>query len=115
MTKQDCIEQLKNYAGDDYEATQDTTIEHIVDDAIAETAAAMHPWPWEDEATKTEFEEKALLLYPAVIRRISEHHYDRIGREGVTAWKENDQSVSYESGGTPSEYFAGITPYSQII
>jgi len=115
MTREDCITALISYAGDDYDTSQDLTIEHIVDDAISETAAAMHPWPWEDEATKTEFEEKALLLYPAVIRRISEHHYDRIGREGATAWKENDQSVSYASGGTPAEFFNSITPYTQII
>lgn len=129
MTRQDLIESLINYAGDDYDQSSEQLafITSTVDDAINEVCNEMYPYDYgmeeEDDSEESEEEESAsesirkiaLRKYGNVIRRIAQFHYDKQGKEGVTTFYESGQTTSFSGGGTPREYLDGIVPVAKIV
>ena len=110
------IDNLIDYAGEDYEEeTQATLVESMVDDAIEEVRNARYPFGFKNKADRIKQEEYVLNRYMSNIRRISQYHYDKIGKEGVTTFYESGQTTSWESGGTPNSFFVGIIPVSQYV
>ena len=114
-TEQKLFQSLKDYAGDDYDESQDSFLLTLIDDAVNEVCCAMYPRGFNSEEQKQKAHNKALLNYESKIRRIAEYHYDKQGKEGVTSYSENGSSASYESSGTPSSYLRGIIPVSVIV
>ena len=113
--EQKLFQSLKNYAGDDYEESQDSLLLTLIEDATEEVINAMMPNGFQTEEKKEKAKKIALLNYESKIRRIAEYHYDKIGSEGETSHSESGRSVSYESSGTPSSYLRGIIPISTIV
>lgn len=114
-TREELIEILTSYAGDDYKESQDSLIASIVDDAIEEVRNTRYPFGYVDEDDLAGQTTRVLIRYPTVIRKIMEYHYDKIGKEGVTAFYEAGQTTSFEAGGTPHSFLAQITPIAQIL
>ena len=124
MTREDLLNALIAYAGDDYDSTdpkQVAFLEFTVDDAIEEVVNQMCPWlvvGSDDDETADlvhEMHKTALQRYGNAMRKIAMFHYDKQGKEGVTTFYESGQTTSYKGGGTPSEFLAGIVPIAKII
>ena len=111
----DLFEDIVAYAGDDYDTSQDVFISTLIEDALEEVINAMYPTGVRTQKEAERAEEEALKRYKSKIRNIAKYHYDKAGKEGVTAFTENGTSHSYESAGTPPSYFRGIIPVSRII
>lgn len=114
-TEQKLFQSLKDYAGDDYDGSQDSFLLTLIEDAIDEVCSVMYPRGFSSKEQKQKAHDKALLNYESKIRKIAEYHYDKQGKEGVTSFSENGSSASYENSGTPESYFRGIIPISTII
>lgn len=114
-TDQKLFQSLKDYAGDDYDESQDSFLLTLIEDAIDEVCSVMYPRGFTTLEQKQKARDKALLNYESKIRKIAEYHYDKQGKEGVTSFSENGSSASYENSGTPESYFRGIIPISTII
>ena len=115
MTRDEFILNLTTYAGDDYKDEQASLVESIIDDAIEEVRRFRYPFSVEsvDELKAQTCEVQC--LYGDIIRRISEYHYDKIGKEGVTTFYESGQTTSWESGGTPKSFFKGIVSTAKVV
>ena len=114
-TDQKLFQSLKDYAGDDYDESQDSFLLTLIEDAIDEVCSVMYPRGFTTLEQKQKARDKALLNYESKIRKIAEYHYDKQGKEGVTSFSENGSSASYENSGTPESYFRGIIPISTIV
>ena len=114
-TEQKLFQSLKDYAGDDYDESQDSFLLTLIEDAIDEVCSIMYPRGFITVEQKQKAHDKALLNYESKIRKIAEYHYDKWGKEGVTSFSENGSSASYENSGTPESYFRGIIPISTIV
>lgn len=109
------FESLKNYAGDDYEESQNDFLLTLIYDATEEVLLRVYPNGFSTAEKKEEAQNLVMLNYESKIRRIAEYHYDKQGKEGVTSFSENGSSASYENSGTPESYFRGIIPISVIL
>ena len=109
------FQSLRDYAGDDYEESQDPILLTLINDAIDEVCAVMYPRGFTTLEQKQKARDKALLNYESKIRKIAEYHYDKQGKEGVISFSENGSSASYENSGTPLSYFKGIVPYGTLV
>ena len=109
------FQSLRDYAGDDYEESQDPILLTLINDAIDEVCSVMYPRGFFSKEQKQKAHDKALLNYESKIRKIAEYHYDKQGKEGVISFSENGSSASYENSGTPESYFRGVIPISTII
>ena len=114
-TEQKLFQSLKDYAGDDYDESQDSFLLTLIEDAIDEVCSVMYPMGFITVEQKQKAHDKALLNYESKIRKIAEYHYDKWGKEGVTSFSESGSSASYENSGTPESYFRGIIPISTIV
>lgn len=114
-TDQKLFQSLKDYAGDDYDESQDSFLLTLIEDAIDEVCSVMYPRGFTTLEQKQKARDKALLNYESKIRKIAEYHYDKQGKEGVINFSENGSSASYENSGTPESYFRGIIPISIIV
>lgn len=109
------LEQLIEYAADDYCPEQESFMLALIEDAIDEVANAMYPYGFSSDREEEKAKEKALKRYKSKIRKIAQYHYDKQGKEGVTSFSENSVSASYESAGTPDSYLRGIIPVAKIV
>lgn len=114
-TEQKLFQSLKNYAGDDYEESQDSFLLTLIEDATEEVLSRVYPTGFSTAESKKKAHDSVMLNYESKIRRIAEYHYDKQGKEGVTSYSENGSSASYEDSGTPSSYLRGIVPISVIV
>ena len=114
-TEQKLFQSLKDYAGDDYEESQDSFLLTLIEDATEEVLSRVYPNGFTTSESKKKAHDSVMLNYETKIRRIAEYHYDKQGAEGETSHSENGKSVSYENSGTPESYFRGIIPISTII
>lgn len=114
-TEQKLFQSLKNYAGDDYEESQDSFLLTLIEDATEEVLSRVYPNGFTTSESKKKAHDSVMLNYETKIRRIAEYHYDKQGAEGETSHSENGKSVSYENSGTPESYFRGIIPISTIV
>lgn len=114
-TEQKLFQSLKDYAGDDYEESQDYFLLTLIEDATEEVLSRVYPNGFSTSESKQEAHDSVMLNYETKIRRIAEYHYDKQGAEGQTSHSENGKSVSYENSGTPESYFRGIIPISTIV
>jgi len=115
-TREDLINRLIDYAGDDYnpeDSRQVSFVEDCIDDAIAEVSNEMCPWGLTDSELER-YQTIALQRYASVISRIAQYHYDKQGKEGVTTFYEAGQTNSYEEGATPKSYLRTIIPVARI-
>ena len=115
-TRENLIERLIDYAGDDYDpedSRQVSFVEDCIDDAIAEVSNEMCPWGLTDSELER-YQTIALQRYASVISRIAQYHYDKQGKEGVTTFYEAGQTNSYEEGATPKSYLRTIIPVARI-
>ena len=118
MTREALIQDIINYAGDDYDSTdsrQTSFITSAVDDAIEEVFGTMCPFSLTDDDERDAYREEALNRYGSVIRRIAEFHYDKQGKEGVTTFYESGQTTSFETGGTPPSYLRTVIPIARVL
>lgn len=111
MSREELISLLTTYAGEDYTESQDELIESIVDDAIEEVCNVRFPFGTTSDAEVAD----VMARYASNIRRISQYHYDKIGKEGVTTFYESGQTTSWEAGGTPDSFFRGIIPIAKLV
>lgn len=115
MTREELVENLIEYAGDDYvqgDARQASFIRWTVDDAIEEVCNRMYPFGYSD-ADKAK--SVALARYGQVIRRIAQYHFDKQGKEGVTTFYEAGQTTSYQTGGTPPQFLDDVVPVAKVV
>ena len=118
MTREELINSIIAYAGDDYDETdpkQVASLEFMVDDAIEEVCNEMNPYGEHNDDMRCHVARIALAKYGHVIRRIAMFHYDKQGKEGVTTFYESGQTTSYGGGGTPREYLDCIVPIAKIV
>lgn len=110
--KDGILQELIEYAGEDYKDDDLSFLINLVEDAAEEVRDAMYPLGSDDyeKSLSTAYER-----YPRKIRKIAEYHYDKRGKEGTKSWMENGDSYVYEDSGTPKSYFVGIIPESVII
>lgn len=117
MTRNDIVNKIIEYAGDDYDegdTRQLSLIRSYVDDAVEEVRNTMCPFCIPDD--KLDFyTEMALKRYGNVIKRIAQFHFDKQGKEGVVAFTEAGQKTTYEKGGTPIQYLEQIVPMCGIV
>ena len=114
-TEQKLFQSLKDYAGDDYEESQDSFLLTLIEDATEEVLSRVYPNGFSTAESKKKAHDSVMLNYESKIRRIAEYHYDKQGKEGVTSFSENGSSASYENSGTPESYFRGVIPISAIV
>ena len=114
-TEQKLFQSLKDYAGDDYEESQDSFLLTLIEDATEEVLSRVYPNGFSTAEIKQKAHDSVMLNYESKIRRIAEYHYDKQGKEGVTSFSESGSSASYENSGTPESYFRGIIPISIIV
>ena len=114
-TEQKLFQSLKNYAGDDYEESQDSFLLTLIEDATEEVLLRVYPNGFSTAESKQKAHDSVMLNYESKIRKIAEYHYDKWGKEGVTSFSESGSSASYENSGTPESYFRGIIPISTIV
>lgn len=116
MTREELIQSVIEYAGDDYDPSTDGSfLEWTVDDAIEEVANEMCPYGFSSDDAHNKVKNIALSRYGSVIRRIALFHYDKQGKEGVTTFYEAGQTTSYEDGGTPRRFLQSIIPIAKIV
>lgn len=113
-SRSELVYKLKVYAADDYTDNQEPFLEDCIDGAIQEVCNEMCPWGMSDEDIE-KYQGIALKKYSWVIYRIAQFHYDKQGKEGVTTFYESGQTTSFESGGTPRQFFNGIVPIAKIV
>ena len=113
-TRAEIVEQIVEYAADDFTDSQYMLINAIVDDAIDEVRSARFPSGFVSDSQRSKQEDEVLRRYRSNIRRIAQYHYDKMGKEGVTTFYESGQTTSWESGGTPDSFFKGIIPVARI-
>lgn len=113
--KEKLLQQLIEYAGDDYETEQKSLLLTMIDDAIDEVCDVMYPYGFSSDAEHEKVRQTALKRYGSKIRKIAQYHYDKQGKEGVVSWSEGGSSASYESTGTPESYFSRIVPIAKIV
>lgn len=109
------LQSLIEYAGDDYDVSQDSFLLSLIDDAAEEICNIMYPNGFSTSDEKEKAKKWVMINYESKIRRIAEYHYDKQGKEGVTSFSENGSSASYENSGTPESYLRGIIPISRIV
>ena len=114
-TEQKLFQSLKNYAGDDYEESQDSFLLTLIEDATEEVLSRVYPNGFSTAESKQKAHDSVMLNYETKIRRIAEYHYDKQGAEGEISHSENGKAVSYENSGTPESYFRGVIPISAIV
>ena len=114
-TEQKLFQSLKDYAGDDYDESQDSFLLTLIEDATEEVLLRVYPNGFTTAESKQKAYDSVMLNYKTKIRRIAEYHYDKQGKEGVTSFSESGSSASYENSGTPESYFRGIIPISTIV
>ena len=114
-TEQKLFQSLKDYAGDDYEESQDSFLLTLIEDATEEVLSRVYPNGFTTPEKKQKAHDSVMLNYESKIRKITEYHYDKWGKEGVTSFSESGSSASYENSGTPESYFRGIIPISTIV
>ena len=114
-TEQKLFQSLKDYAGDDYDESQDSFLLTLIEDATEEVLSRVYPNGFSTAESKKKAHDSVMLNYETKIRRIAEYHYDKQGAEGETSHSENGKAVSYENSGTPESYFRGIIPVSAIV
>lgn len=114
-TREELIQLLIAYAGDDYKESQADLVASIVDGAIEEVRNRRYPHGYFTEEKRVEQNEMVLLRYESVIQRVMEYHYDKIGKEGATTFYEAGQTTSFEAGGTPESFLAPITPLATLV
>lgn len=114
-TEQKLFQSLKDYAGDDYEESQDSFLLTLIEDATEEVLSRVYPNGFSTAEIKQKAHDSVMLNYESKIRRIAEYHYDKQGAEGEISHSENGKAVSYENSGTPESYFRGIIPISIIV
>ena len=115
MTRKELVENLIQYAGDDYingDTQQASFVRWTVDDAIEEVCNYMFPFGYSN-AEKAHG--MALAKYGNVIRRVAQFHFDKQGKEGVTTFYESGQTTSYKDGATPSRFFETIVPVAKVV
>lgn len=115
MTTAEMFANLVRYAGDDYDSSQDSFLNYLIDSAIEEVVRVMYPTGFSSAEEQASQEETALARYPYKIQRICEYHYDKAGKEGVTAYSENSTSANYEVAGTPPSMLTQIIPVSRVV
>ena len=118
MSRQELIDSIIAYAGEDYDATdskQTTFLVACVDDAIEEVCNEMHPYGVSNCDAMESLRNIAIMRYGFVIRRIAMFHYDKQGKEGVTTFYESGQTTTYSGGGTPREYLDCIVPIAKVV
>ena len=113
-TRDNLVEALIEYAGDDFTKDQISFVEDCVDTAIDEVCNRMYPWDM-SEAKYDAVKKRALQRYAYTINRIAQFHYDKQGKEGVTTFYESGQTTSFESGGTPAQFFDGIVTMAKVV
>lgn len=113
--KAELVDLLIEYAADDYNDEQYRVVEGIVGDAIEEVRNARFPFGFSSESERRSQEKEVLARYKSNVRRISQYHYDKIGKEGVTTFYESGQTTSWEKGGTPNSFFSGIIPVTKRV
>lgn len=112
---EEILNELIEYAGDDYEANQQSFLNSLIEDAIEEVCCAMYPGGYASDKEFEKQKQSAVKRYIGKIKRIAQYHYDKQGKEGVVSYSESSTSASYENSGTPSSYLRGIIPESKII
>lgn len=115
MTREELVESLIDYAGDDYvqgDARQASFIRSAVDDAIEEVRNRMYPFGFSNAEKATSV---VLARYSQVIRRIAQYHFDKQGKAGVTTFYEAGQTTSYQTGGTPPQFLDDIVPVAKVV
>lgn len=114
-TRQKLVDMLVDYAADDYNHSQYTLIEVIVDDAIDEVRNARFPYGYTSESELAKQEDEVLTRYRQNVSRIAQYHYDKMGKEGVKTFYESGQTTTWENGGTPNSFFIGIIPVARCV
>lgn len=114
-TREELIATLIAYAGDDYNESQSSLVESIVDDAIEEVRNRRYPHGYFTNEALVEQQTEILFRYATVVRRVMEYHYDKIGKEGVTTFYEAGQTTSFEAGGTPESFLASVIPVATLV
>lgn len=109
------LEKLIEYAGSDYESSQAPFLTSLIENALEEVLLELYPYGFNNDSQKEKVKAIALKRYKSKILMISEYHYDKQGKEGVTSYSENGTSASYEKSGTPSSYLRGIIPIAKIV
>ena len=118
MTRDELVQSIIAYAGDDYDPEDSKQVAFLaatVDDAIEEVCNEMNPYSVSNCDELESIKKMALKRYGHVIRRVAMFHYDKQGKEGVTTFYESGQTTSFESGGTPSQFFDGIVTMARIV
>lgn len=113
--KEQLLNDLIKYAGDDYSEEQDSFLLMLVEDAIDEVCLEMYPYGFTSDSQEETIKQMALKKYKSKIRKIAQYHFDKQGKEGVIGWSENGSSSSYESAGTPASYLRGIISIAKIV
>ena len=114
-TEQKLFQSLKDYAGDDYEKSQDSFLLTLIEDATEEVLSRVYPNGFSTAESKQKAHDSVMLNYESKIRRIAEYHYDKHGKEGVISYSENGRSASYENSGTTERCVRGIIAISTIV
>lgn len=117
MTKEEIIQAVIAFAGDDYdEATDLQIITILVDEALEEVIHARRPYLSSEisEVNYASYQQEALTRYGSTIRRIAQYHYDKQGKEGVVSYTENGTTASYENGSTPPSMLSMVIPVAQF-
>lgn len=115
MTRQEMFDALVDYAGFDYDSSQDDFLYLLIDAAIEEVVRMMYPYGASTDETALEQQTVALARHPYTILRVAEYHYDKQGKEGVKSFTENSTSSSYEVAGTPPSMLRHIIAVAQIV
>lgn len=115
MTKEELVENIIQYAGDDYiegDTRLASFIRWTVDDAVEEVCNHMFPFGYSDTDRAHKL---AFAKYGNVIRRVAQFHFDKQGKEGVTTFFEAGQTTSYQDGATPARFFETIVPVAKVV
>ncbi len=107
--------QLVEYAGEDYDSSQEKLLQGLLNDALEEVRNTMFPFGFADESEMQTQEILAVRRYGGVIKRIAEYHYDKIGKEGLLGSTENGTYSYYENAGTPKSYLRNVIPIATFV
>lgn len=115
MTKEELVALLRIYADEDYKPEQEPLLESIAEDSIEDVRNARYPFGFGTASELSRQNAEVLLRYPGKIRSIAEYRYDKIGKQGVKTFYEAGQTTTWEAGGTPGTFLAGIIPIAKCI
>lgn len=108
--EEELLDDIITYLQDDYEPEQENILRLLIKNSVKEVCNRRYPYGYTDEQKTT-----VIKQYYNIVLDVAVYLYSKQGAEGQVSISENGMSRSYEKGGIPDSFLAGIIPIAKIL